>query len=125
MDYLRAYSKAARETMKSLMFTNEPWSYKDKAYDHEHEVRAVIEFEASTEEGDSLTGGYGDRNELTSRFPTNIHVSIPNGFLEDICIDERCPAYKKAVFKSFLSKYGYALSESQVFSSLFDDEDAT
>ena len=124
-DRIREFSKAARETMATLTFTHNPWSYKDKAYDHEHEVRAVIEFEASCEEGDSLAGGCGDLAEFTSRFPINVEVPIPDDFLEDICIDERCPAFKKVVFKSFLSKYDYVPSESRAFSSLFDDEGTT
>ena len=125
VERMRAYSKVARDTMKSLKFTNNPWSYKDKAYDHEHEIRAIIEFEASNEEGDSLTCSRGDLSELTSRFPISIEVPIPNDLIEDICIDERCPAYKRAVFKSLLSKYDYVLSESRAFSSLFDDKGTT
>ncbi|MBU0965223.1 MAG: DUF2971 domain-containing protein [Proteobacteria bacterium] len=114
---IRLFSKVARATLTTLKFTDNPWFYKDKAYDHENEVRAVIEFEAANEEGNSLAG---DLTEFTSRFPSSINVDIPDDFIEDICIDERCLPFKKAVFKSFLLKYGYALSESRAFSSLFD-----
>jgi len=126
VDRIRAFSKAAKETMAALRFTTDnPWSYKDKAYDHEHEVRAVIEFEASTEEGDFLVDGCGDLTKFTNRFPISIDMAIPDDFLQDICIDERCPVFKKVVFKSFLSKYGYIPSESCAFSSLFEDKGTT
>jgi len=120
-DRIRAFSKTARETMRTLRFTDNPWSYKDKAYEHEHEVRAVIEFEASDEEGDSLVSGRVDWTYFADRFPSCIHMAICDDFVEDICIDERCTQFKKDVYRSFLSKYGYSLGESQVFSSLFDE----
>lgn len=106
--------------METLEFRNNPWSYKDKAYDHENEVRAVIEFEASSEEGHYLVSGGEDLTYLTNMFPSCTQMAICNGFIEGICIDERCAPFKKDVYRSFLSKYGYSLSESQVFSSLFD-----
>ena len=119
-DRIRALSKAARETMKTLRFTRNPWSYKDKAYVHENEVRAVIEFDACNEEGDYLLSGGEDPACLADIFPSCLPMVISDDFVEDICIDERCCLFKKDVYRSFLSKYGYSLSESQVFSSLFD-----
>jgi hypothetical protein len=119
-DRIRAHSKVARETMKTLTFTDNPWSYKDNAYQHEEEVRAVIEFDACSEEGDYLVSGGGDVTYLANIFPSCIQMVICDDFVEDICIDERCAPLKKDVYRSFLSKYGYSLSESQVFSSLFD-----
>jgi hypothetical protein len=118
---IRAFSNAVRETMKTFKYTSNPWAYKDKAYDHEKEVRAVIEFEPSDEEGDSLLGGYGDLTRLSDRFFPCIQLAICDDFIEDICIDERCADFKKEVCRSSLRKYGYSLSESHVFSSLFDE----
>lgn len=120
---IRAFSNAVRETMKTFKYTSNPWAYKDKAYDHEKEVRAVIEFEPSDEEGDSLLGGYGDLTYLSDRFLPYIQLAICDDFIEDICIDERCADFKKEVYRSFLRKYGYSLSESHVFSSLLDEPD--
>ena len=119
-DKLRALSKAVRKLMETLKFKNNPWSYKDKAYGHENEVRAVIEFEASSEEGHYLVSGGEDLTSLADIFSSCTQVVICDDFVEDICIDERCAPFKKDVYRSFLSKYGYSLSESQVFSSLFD-----
>ncbi len=120
---LRAFSKAARETMKTLRYMNNPWSYKDIAYNHEEEVRAFIEFEPSDEEGDFLaSGGFGDNlSYLSDMFPPYIEIALCDDFIEDICIDERCAEFKKKVCRYFLSKYRYSLRESYVFSSLVDE----
>lgn len=120
VDKLRALSEAARKIMETLEFRNNPWSYKDEAYGHENEVGAVIEFEASSEEGHSLVSGGEDLIYLTNMFPSCTQMAICDDFIEDICIDERCDHFKKSVYRSFLLKYGYSLSESQVFNSLFD-----
>ena len=117
---MRDYSNIVMETLNAFRFTSNPWSYKDKAYDHEKEVRAVIEFEPSDEEGNSLMG---DVIYLSDSFPQRIHLAICDDFIEEICIDERCYDFKKEVFRSFLRKYGYSLRESHVFSSLFDEAD--
>ncbi len=119
-DSIRHFSNAAREAMKDFKYTKNPWTYKDKAYDHEKEVRAVIEFEPSDEEGAYYLGGYGDLTYLSDSFLPCIHLAICDNFVEDICIDERCAEFKKEVFRSILWKYGYSLSESHVFSSMFD-----
>lgn len=118
---IRAYAKIAKETMAALKFKGNPWSFKDEAYDHENEVRAVLEFEGSNEESYSLISNKTDWKEFTPRFPICINMAISDDFLEEICIDERCPSFKKTVFRTFISKYGFSLSESQSFSSLFDE----
>ncbi len=120
-EIIRAYSKIAKETMAALKFKGNPWSFKDEAYDHEHEVRAVLEFEASNEESYSLISDKEEFKKFAASIPISVNMIIPDNFLEDICIDMRCPSFKKAVFGSFLSKYGFSLSESQSFSSLFDE----
>jgi hypothetical protein len=120
---VRALSKVARESMKTLKYIKNPWSYKDEAYDHESEVRAVVEFEPCDEEGSSLLDdlAYGRSSDLFDKFPPFIQMRVCDNFIEEICIDQRCDEFKKEVYRSFISKYGYSLSESHAFSSLFDE----
>ncbi len=98
--------------MVNIFIWEHPWSYKDRAYDFENEVRAIIEFSPSNEHA-----GIENEEDIL-QFSSDIRIEIDDEFIEDIQIDGRCAAFKRDVFYDILKKYGHKMRESNIFSSL-------
>ncbi|MFT6909552.1 MAG: hypothetical protein ACJAS1_006275 [Oleiphilaceae bacterium] len=119
-----------------LNLPKNPYLVKDQAYSHESEVRAVIrvrrvDHDASSK-ADILTpediiGGKGgipnSQFEILgtakeSDFDSMVYIEIADDFTEEICVDPRCPSFKKKQMLSILEKFQLPLSESYAFGYL-------
>jgi len=104
-----------QEKYKDLIISGDPLSYKDKAYTYEKEIRSVMQLEPVDEDThDYLYSGYFDLEE----FPDNIYLKLPENFIKNICIDPRCPRFKKIVYTEFIKEYDIPIVESDVFGAI-------
>lgn len=99
-DACRAWFNTMRDSLKDKnILDNDAMKYKDKNYIHEQEIRGYIEFEPTTEEEyDHLHMENCDFKNFTSF----IWLKVDKCFLEEICIDPRCPDYKKEIYKEIV-----------------------
>ncbi|MBF0245116.1 MAG: hypothetical protein HQL31_07565, partial [Planctomycetes bacterium] len=78
---------------------NDAWKYKDHNYSFEEEIRGQIEFDANDPETSDLM------RDTACEFPELydfIYVPVSADFIEEICFDPRCPAYKTAIYKEII-----------------------
>lgn len=96
-DACRAWHKAMREHLKDNVLGNDATKYKDENYFHEQEIRGQIEFEPSTEDACEYEEYCGFES-----FASFIWLDVVENFVEEICLDPRCPDYKKEIFKEII-----------------------
>jgi hypothetical protein len=109
-DAIRASYKVLREYLKVSVLDNDAMKYKDKNYSHESEVRGQIQFDPITEEAYGLL-----MDSNFEAFANFIWLTVDKNFLEDICIDPRCPEYKEKIYKEIIDPKGkikFAKSEA-------------
>jgi len=100
-DACRAWYKTMREHLKDNVLDNDAMKYKDENYSHEQEIRGQIEFEPTTEEEYDYMVNCDFKD-----FANFIWLTVGEDFLEEICIDPRCPDYKEKIFKEIIDPKG-------------------
>ena len=90
-----------REHLKDNVLDNDAMKYKDENYFHEQEIRGQIEFEPTTEDAYEYMV-YCDFKD----FASFIWLTVDEDFVEEICIDPRCPGYKEEIFKEIIDPKG-------------------
>ena len=114
-DSFRAWYKTMRECLKDNILDNDAMKYKDENYFNEQEIRGQIEFEPTTEDALDYEV-YCDFKDFT----TFIWLKVGEDFVEEICIDPRCPGYKKEIFKKIIDpKAKLNFVESEAFGVVF------
>ena len=92
---------------------------KDRAYMHEHELRAVLCCGVRNEktraecETSVMTEPFVEANE--NELPNYIYAEVDDNFIETICFDPRMPAYKRKVFEAILVGQCPEIKESKAF----------
>jgi len=100
---------------------------KDRAYMHEHEVRAVVKvarlgptswdkYVKATDMQRFLMVPY----ELVApnTLAPALFLKVPQDFIEEVCIDPRCPAHVLEAYQDILTPFGLTFAPSQAFGSL-------
>ncbi len=114
-DACRAWYKTMRECLKDNILDNDAMKYKDENYFHEQEIRGQIEFEPTTEDALDYEV-YCDFKD----FAAFVWIKVGEDFVEEICIDPRCPGYKKEIFKKIIDPKGKLnFVESEAFGVVF------
>lgn len=102
---------------------------KDRAYMHEHEVRAVVQVArmgpASWEKyvkAPSPQRFFMAPYESASQNTLDpaIFLDVPDDFIEEVCVDPRCPAHVVEVYKDILSPFGLNFALSEAFGSFVE-----
>lgn len=103
--------------------------FKDRAYRHEHEVRAVIQV---ANLGPASWKRYVSATDMKRFFmapyeplaPNTLEpalfIKVPDDFIEEVCVDPRCPAYVLEVYKDILSPFGLNFAQSPAFGSFIE-----
>lgn len=92
-DACRAWYKTMREHLQVNLLDNDSMKYKDLNYFYEQEIRGQLEFKPTTEDAYEYTEYCNFKN-----FSGFIWLKVDRDFVEEICIDPRCPDYKKEIF---------------------------
>lgn len=120
LDFKLGNIKDWHEFQKNSIIGHNGWRFKDEAYSHEQEIRALISL--------------GIRNSVTKEkwrenMPINlpfdspspgtlsddIYVDVDDNFLEEICFDPRCPQFKREVFENIIDIHNVKIVESKAF----------
>ena len=119
-----------------LNLPRQPYLIKDHAYFHESEVRAVIrvgrvDHDVKSPDNilspENIIQGVGDLEaaqfDLPNRakeddFDHNVFLDISSDFIEEICVDARCPDFKRVEMLSVIETFGIPVVESDAFGYL-------
>lgn len=97
----------------------ESFTLKDEAYIHESEIRGIVTCGVATP-ADSK-GGFTDSAPWLDG--NHLYVDIPEGFIESVAIDPRCPRYKREIIEGYLRDHNVTLATSGAFGYLPDEID--
>jgi hypothetical protein len=109
-----------------------PFLVKDFAWEYEKEIRGLIRVGKFLFKEDLHSVVMNKQNyeekQLTLKtlpnllskddYPDYLFVPIKSSFIESVCIDPRCPEYKKKQMIKLFNKYGIDVSESNAFGYL-------
>jgi hypothetical protein len=113
----RAWYKTMREHIDNI-FDNDATKYKDENYFYEQEVRGQIEFKPTTEDACEYEEYCGYKS-----FASFLWLNVVEDFVEEICIDPRCPDYKVKIFKEILDpKSELNFVKSEAFGAVLEEK---
>jgi hypothetical protein len=123
-DQIAAYRNTVRDRFADIEILGHPLQYKDRAYDHESEVRAIVKLDAADEDTDDRIyhsfHSYRDSFDHHQRlFPDDIYLKVGKSFIEEICFDPRCEEYKAKIFKQIIGRKDLYV-KSKVFGSVLE-----
>ena len=100
-----------------------PFTLKDEAYEHEDEIRGIVTCGTAIPSGSS--GPFTFSNSAPWLDGSHVYVDIPDGFIESITIDPRCPKHKRETIEKYVSDHNISISISHAFGYLLNEIDFT
>ncbi|PCI59827.1 MAG: hypothetical protein COB35_10405 [Gammaproteobacteria bacterium] len=108
-----------------LNLPREKYLIKDMSFSHENEIRAVIQVgKVDARQFDEIIDNRGflptTVNGLANRaspkdFSDMLFIDTQEDFIEEVCIDPRCPPFKKLEIKRLFESLGVSVTESSAF----------